>query len=118
MEQFEDNLVRILLVAATISFIFAITGDGEDGITAFVEPFVIILIIVLNGMVAIWQEANAENALEALMQMQAPTAMVMRDGKLSEIAAVELVPGDLVKVEGGDCVPADLRIVVIKSVAL
>jgi len=54
MEQFEDNLVRILLVAATISFIFAITGDGEDGITAFVEPFVIILIIVLNGMVAIW----------------------------------------------------------------
>jgi len=52
------------------------------------------------------------------MQMQAPNATVMRDGKLTVIPAVELVPGDLVKVEGGDCVPADLRIVLIKSVAL
>ena len=53
-EQFEDLLVQILLGAATISFIFACIGDGEEGLTAFVEPFVIILILVLNGAVAIW----------------------------------------------------------------
>jgi len=54
MEQFEDSLVRILLAAATISFIFACTGDGDEGMAAFVEPFVILLILVLNGIVAIW----------------------------------------------------------------
>jgi len=54
MEQFEDSLVRILLAAATISLVFALTGDGDEGITAYVEPFVILLILVLNGIVAIW----------------------------------------------------------------
>lgn len=54
MEQFEDTLVQILLAAATISFIIAITGDGDEGIAAFVEPFVILLILVINGIVAIW----------------------------------------------------------------
>lgn len=46
--------MRILLAAATISFVFAVTGDGEEGITAYVEPFVILLILLLNGIVAIW----------------------------------------------------------------
>jgi len=54
MEQFDDSLVRILLVAATISFVFALTGDGDEGLAGFVEPFVILLILVLNGIVAIW----------------------------------------------------------------
>jgi magnesium-transporting ATPase (P-type) len=71
MEQFEDPLVRILLVAATITFVFAFTGDGEEGLSAYVEPFVIMLILVVNGIVAIYQDQNAENALEALMEMQA-----------------------------------------------
>lgn len=53
-EQFEDLLARILLLAATISFIIAITGDGEEGIAAYVEPFVILLILVLNALVAIY----------------------------------------------------------------
>lgn len=53
-EQFEDILVRILLLSAIISFIFAVTGDGEEGLTAYVEPFVILLILVLNGIVSIW----------------------------------------------------------------
>lgn len=54
VEQFEDLLVRILLLAATISFIIALTGDGEEGLTAYVEPFVILLILVANAVIAIW----------------------------------------------------------------
>ena len=58
-------------MAATISFVIAITGDGEEGIAAYVEPFVILLILVLNAMVAIYQDQDAENALDALKNMQA-----------------------------------------------
>jgi len=71
IEQFEDILVQILLASATISFIIAITGDGEEGLTAYVEPFVILLILVLNAIVAIWQDSNADDAIEALKDMQA-----------------------------------------------
>jgi magnesium-transporting ATPase (P-type) len=53
-EQFEDTLARILLISATISFIIAVTGDEDEGLTAYVEPFVILLILVLNAIVAIW----------------------------------------------------------------
>jgi magnesium-transporting ATPase (P-type) len=68
-EQFEDLLARILLLAATISFIIAITSDGEEGIAAYVEPFVILLILVLNALIAIYQDKDAENALDALKKM-------------------------------------------------
>jgi magnesium-transporting ATPase (P-type) len=71
VEQFEDVLVQILLASATISFIIAITGDGDEGLTAYVEPFVILLILVLNAIVAIWQDSNADDAIEALKDMQA-----------------------------------------------
>lgn len=64
-------MARILLLAATISFVIAITGDGEEGIAAYVEPFVILLILVLNAIVAIYQDQDAENALDALKNMQA-----------------------------------------------
>ena len=70
-ENFEDLLARILLLAATISFIIALTGDGDEGIAAYVEPFVILLILVLNAMVAIYQDNDAGSALEALKNMQA-----------------------------------------------
>lgn len=111
IEQFEDLLVRILLGAATISFIIAVTGDGEEGLAAYVEPFVILLILVLNAIVAIWQDSNADSALEALMEMQALTSKCLRDGQWQTIEAKTLVPGDIVQVSVGDCVPADLRVV-------
>ena len=60
-----------MLVAATISFVIAIMGDGEEGIAAYVEPFVILLILFINGVVAIWQDSGADNALEKLKEMQA-----------------------------------------------
>jgi magnesium-transporting ATPase (P-type) len=69
VESFEDPLARILIVAAFISFIIAITGDGEEGIAAYVEPFVIILILVLNAIIAIYQDGDAESALEALKKL-------------------------------------------------
>jgi len=79
-EQFEDLLVRILLLAAIVSFIIAVTGDGEEGITAYVEPFVILTILVVNAVISIWQDQNADKALEALKEMQAVECKLLRDG--------------------------------------
>lgn len=118
VEQFEDILVRILLASATISFVIAITGDGDEGLTAYVEPFVILLILVLNAIVAIWQDRNADSALEALKDLQAAECIVLRDGSWSTIDAKTLVPGDIVQVKQGQCVPADLRCAEIQSIAL
>lgn len=86
------------MLAATISFVIAITGDGEEGIAAYVEPFVILLILVLNALVAIYQDQDADNALEALKNMQASTCQVKRNGVWKTLAATELVPGDIVQV--------------------
>jgi len=99
-----------LLGAAIISFIFACLGDGEEGLTAFVEPFVIMCILIINATVAVWQDSNADNALEALKNLQALECKCLRNGKWETIEAKFLVPGDIVTVQTGDCVPADLRI--------
>lgn len=116
-EQFEDLLARILLLAATISFIIAITGDGEEGIAAYVEPFVILLILVLNALVAIYQDKDAENALDALKKMQALACEVLRNGKWQLMDSKKLVPGDVVRVKMGDNIPADIRLINMNSVS-
>uniref|UniRef100_A0A0C9RNI8 P-type Ca(2+) transporter n=1 Tax=Wollemia nobilis TaxID=56998 RepID=A0A0C9RNI8_9CONI len=114
MDQFNDTLVRILLVAAVVSFVLALVdGDqgGEMDITAFVEPLVIFLILIVNAIVGVWQESNAEKALEALKEMQSEHAMVKRDGHfVPSLPARELVPGDIVELRVGDKAPADMRI--------
>lgn len=117
-ESFEDLLARILLVAATISFIIALLGDGDEGIAAYVEPFVILLILVLNAMVAIYQDNDAESALEALKNMQAFECQVKRDGEWRTLDAKLLVPGDIVKVKQGDNIPADIRLLQLNSISL
>lgn len=78
----------------------------------------ILLILVINAVVAIWQDSQSDNALEALKNMQAVACKVMRDGIWTQIDAKELVPGDMIQLNSGDCVPADIRVVEIQSIAL
>lgn len=119
LDQLSDTLVRILLVAAVISFILAWYEGEESGemeITAFVEPLVIFLILIVNAIVGIWQESNAEKALEALKEIQSDQATVVRGGKkVPNLASKELVPGDIVELRVGDKVPADMRVLSLVS---
>ncbi len=95
--QFKDAMVLILLAATGIS---ALLGEWTDAVT-------IIVIVLLNAILGFVQEYKTEKTLEALRNMTAPTARVYRDGRLQEIPASRLVPGDCIAIEAGDCVPAD-----------
>ena len=108
LEQFKDVMIIILLIAAVISFVIAIIEGDAEG---FIEPALILLIVVINAIIGIFQENKAEKALEALQNMSAPHARVLRDGKEQIISAQEVVPGDIIILEAGDFVPADARLI-------
>jgi Ca2+-transporting ATPase len=110
IEQFENLLVIILLVAIVISVIEWALQDPRETALPY-EAIVITLIVVLNALLGYFQEARAERSVRALMALAAPETSVIRDGERQRIAAEELVPGDIVLVEAGDKVPADARIV-------
>ena len=113
LEQFKDAMIIILLLAAAVSFVVACFGHDP---MEFFEPLLILLIVVLNAVLGMVQEAKAEKALDALKSMSAPHARVLRDGKEQVIDAAQLVPGDVIRLEAGDFIPADARL--LKSVSL
>ncbi|XP_044973943.1 calcium-transporting ATPase 1, endoplasmic reticulum-type-like [Hordeum vulgare subsp. vulgare] len=111
-QQFEDTLVCIPLTADAVSFALALSSSaGALTLSAFVEPLVIFLILVVNAAVGVMQETNAEKALEALCQIQSDHAAVLRDAEWAPaLPARDLVLGDVVMVRVGDKVPADMRV--------
>lgn len=100
LAQLKDFLVIILIIAAVVSIVL---GETLDGI-------IILAIVVLNTFLGVYQENKASNALEALKEMASPHAKVLRDGQITEIASADVVTGDVVVLEAGDYVPADLRL--------
>lgn len=106
-DQFKDVMILILIIAAIISFIVAIY---EKEFKEFLEPILIILIVILNAVMGVLQESKAEKALEALKKLSSPNARVIRENKEQIIDASLLVPGDIIKLEAGDFIPADARI--------
>ena len=109
--QMKDTMVIILLLAATVSLLLCcyehfIKGNPAD----WIEPIVIVAIVVINALLGVIQESRAEAALQALRNLSAPDARVRRDGRLTTVPAFTLVPGDVIEVEAGDLVPADCRL--------
>jgi len=113
IEQFKDVMIIILLIAAVISFVIACV---EQNPKEFFEPVLILLIVILNAIMGVMQESKAEKALEALKNLSAPHARVIRGGEEKVIDASTLVPGDIILLEAGDFIPADARL--LRSVSL
>ena len=112
-DQFKNVMILILIAAAAVSFVIACV---ERNPKEFFEPVLILLIVVINAVMGVMQESKAEKALDALKNMSAPHARVVRDGEEQVIDAALLVPGDIIRLEAGDFVPADARL--LQSVSL
>ena len=111
LSQFNDPMIFILLAAALLSVAISIFNTVKNGESFdFADPIIILGVCVLNAIIGTVQENKAEKSLEALKKMSSPTCVVRRDGKLVELKAEELVPGDIVILEEGRTVPADLRL--------
>ena len=107
IKQFNDFMIIILIVASILSAIITkVNGDND-----YIDSIVIIVIVVLNALMGVMQEQKAEKSLEVLKNITAPLAKVKREGKIFEVDAKEIVPGDIIMVEAGNYVPADSRLI-------
>ncbi len=106
-DQFKDAMILILIAAAIVSFVVVCL---ERNWGELFEPALIVLIVILNAVMGVYQEGKAEKALDALKNMSAPHARVIRDGREQIIDAADLVPGDIIRLEAGDFIPADARL--------
>ena len=106
LEQFKDFMIIVLIIAAVVS---GVVGYMEgEGIT---DSIIILIVVIVNAIIGVAQEAKAEKSLEALQKLSSHSAKVMRNGNLVCVPSKELVPGDIVILDTGDFVPADLRII-------
>ena len=106
LEQFKDFMIIVLIIAAIVS---GIVGYMEgEGIT---DSIIILIVVIVNAIIGVVQESKAEKSLEALQKLSSHVAKVVRNGKVEVVASRELVPGDIVVLDTGDYVPADLRII-------
>ncbi|MEG0289207.1 MAG: cation-translocating P-type ATPase [Carnobacterium sp.] len=108
LDQFKDFMIIVLLVAAVVSGVF---GDISDAV-------IILVVVILNAVLGVVQEAKAEEAINALREMSSPEAKVRRDGTVVSLKSDQLVPGDIVLLEAGNIVPADLRLIEIASLQI
>ena len=106
LEQFKDFMIIVLIIAAIVSGVVGV-AEGE-GIT---DTIIILIVVVLNAIIGVVQENKAEKSLEALQKLSAHASKVIRDGKIDVVQSRELVPGDVVVLDTGDYIPADLRII-------
>ncbi|MES5108826.1 cation-translocating P-type ATPase [Lactobacillus iners] len=109
IDQFKDFMIIVLIVAAILSGVVA---------NEWTDAAIIMFVVLLNAVLGIIQEARSEAAIEALKQMSTPNAHVRRDGQVVEIPSTQLVKGDIVLLEAGDVVPADLRLVLAKNLKI
>ena len=105
LEQFKDFMIIVLIIAAIVSGVIGIIND--DGIT---DSIIILIVVILNAIIGVAQESKAEKSLEALKKLSGHEAKVIREGKMQIIPSKELVKGDIVVLETGDYISADLRI--------
>ena len=106
-KQFNDFMIIILIVASIISAVMSYVEGKND----YLDSVIIILIVVVNAIMGVVQEAKAEKSLEALKKMSAPTAKVKRNGVVKTVQSTELVPGDYIIIEAGSYIPADSRLI-------
>ena len=109
LAQFKDFMIIVLIVAALLSGFVA---------QEWTDAAIIMIVVILNAVLGVFQETRSEEAINALKKMATPNAHVRRDGQIVEIPSTELVPGDVVLLEAGDVVPADLRLTLTKSLKI
>lgn len=109
LSQFKDIMIIILIVAAVVSLVLALVSDHADA-TELLDSIIIFVIVIINAIMGLVQEMKAENAMESLKKMTQPNAKVIREGKQLDVKTVDLVVGDIVVLEAGDVVPADLML--------